>query len=239
MLGCTAAAGGLAFAGGDAMGAIQYFNTQVSVGWSAAAATNIYTVGWDINDNGNADGALEAGAVPGGFAGWIDVATAPPGLGSGEVFFAQTGVGLGFAAALPKDQSTWAVNTTLAGAAFAAFGSQGVFGSAFFNTTAYAGFAFSEPALTGSFFGWAKVRFDALSQTSVKITVSEWAYDDEGCPIAVGAPSGGGGCGTPVPTPATPLLTLLGLGALGMQAYRRRREQGPKRLAEEQDKAAA
>jgi hypothetical protein len=42
-----------------------------------------------------------------------------------------------------------------------------------------------------------------------------------------------------VPTPATPLLTLLGLGALGVQAYRRRRQEGLKRLAEEQDTAAA
>jgi hypothetical protein len=42
-----------------------------------------------------------------------------------------------------------------------------------------------------------------------------------------------------VPAPPTPLLTLLGLGALGVQAYRRRREEGLKRLADERDTAAA
>jgi hypothetical protein len=41
-----------------------------------------------------------------------------------------------------------------------------------------------------------------------------------------------------VPT-ATPLLPLIGLGAMGLAAYRRRREDGLKRLAEEQDTAAA
>jgi hypothetical protein len=39
--------------------------------------------------------------------------------------------------------------------------------------------------------------------------------------------------------PATPLLTLLGLGAMGVAAYRRRREEALKRLADEQDAAAA
>ncbi len=40
-----------------------------------------------------------------------------------------------------------------------------------------------------------------------------------------------------VPAPATPLLALLGLGAMGVQGYRRRRDEGLKRLAEEQDAA--
>jgi hypothetical protein len=44
---------------------------------------------------------------------------------------------------------------------------------------------------------------------------------------------------TDVPAPTTPLLTLLGLGAMGVAAYRRRRAEGLKRLAEEQHKAAA
>ncbi|WP_200236480.1 MYXO-CTERM sorting domain-containing protein [Thiohalocapsa halophila] len=36
-----------------------------------------------------------------------------------------------------------------------------------------------------------------------------------------------------MPNPTTPLLTLLGLGAMGVAAYRRRREEGLKRRAAE------
>ncbi len=62
-----------------------------------------------------------------------------------------------------------------------------------------------------------------------RLRIREWAYDNGGAPIAVGDT----GNGTPMPTPATPLLTLLGLGAMGVTAYRRRREEGLKRLANE------
>ena len=39
VLGCTAAAGGLAFAGGDAMGAIVHKTDKVTVSFNAATAT--------------------------------------------------------------------------------------------------------------------------------------------------------------------------------------------------------
>jgi hypothetical protein len=61
------------------------------------------------------------------------------------------------------------------------------------------------------------------------------SHANSGAPIAVGET----GQPTDVPAPTTPLLTLLGLGAMGVAAYRRRRAEGLKRLAEEQHKAAA
>jgi hypothetical protein len=113
---------------------------------------------------------------------------------------------------------------------FGAFASAGNFG-AFLNTTGYAGFGFGDNDLTGPIFAWARVRVD-VDATSAKITVFEWAYEDSGAPIRI-ADTGA------VPAPATPLLTLLGLGAMGVAAYRRRREAGLKRLEAEQEGAAA
>jgi hypothetical protein len=46
-------------------------------------------------------------------------------------------------------------------------------------------------------------------------------------------------CTSDVSTPPTVLLTLLGLGAMGVMAYRRRREDALKRLAAELEGAAA
>lgn len=99
----------------------------------------------------------------------------------------------------------------------------------FLNTTAYFGFRFNGATGTPcTQYGWAKAsveRFGA-SDIGLRLSIFEWAYDDTGAAIKVGA--------TGVPTPATPLLTLLGLGAIGVSAYRRRREAGLKRLADEQ-----
>ncbi|WP_295887134.1 PEP-CTERM sorting domain-containing protein [uncultured Thiohalocapsa sp.] len=77
------------------------------------------------------------------------------------------------------------------------------------------------------------------------LSVCEWAYEDTGGAINAGDRGTGAAVSCPsaipaaAPAPATPLLTLLGLGAMGVQAYRRRREDGLKRLADEQDAAAA
>jgi hypothetical protein len=65
----------------------------------------------------------------------------------------------------------------------------------------------------GTQYAWVKVSFDWDDQNKNSLTMNivEWAYDNSGAPIKVGD------TGT-VPTPATPLLTLLGLGAMGVQA---------------------
>lgn len=109
----------------------------------------------------------------------------------------------------------------------------------FFNNTAgHLGRRFDGGTGTvGTQCAWVKVRFDHAAP-KLTTNVLEWAYDNSGTRICVG--DTGSGCGgTPVPNPTTPLLTLLGLGAMGVAAYRRRRQEGLKRLAEEQDTAAA
>jgi hypothetical protein len=108
-------------------------------------------------------------------------------------------------------------------------GTAGSFGN-FLNTTAYAGFRFELDDTSTLVFGWAKLRVDITSSpTLVVLNIYEWAYDDSGAAIRAGE----------VPVPGTALLTLLGLGAMGVQAFRRRREEGLKRLADERDAAAA
>jgi len=229
LLGYTAAAGGLAFAGGDAMGAIVHFNTPVSVSWNTGTATaSVNVAAWDINNNGNPDGALFAGAPFGALGGGIAVAPFL-GVGSGIVLFEPDPAisSAPFAANLPASHfvSTWA------SASYFFFGllttppSAGLGG--FLNTTGYAGFAFGDNTQPGPTFGWAKVRVDTdlSGPVSVKLTVFEWAYDDTGAPIHI-------------PVPATSLLALLGLGAMGVQTYRRRREAGLRRLAAEADGTA-
>lgn len=236
LIGYTAAAGGLAFAGGDAMGAIVHFNTQVSVSWDTATATTAYNVApWDINNNGNPDGALFAG-VPFFSSGTGGIAVASVlGVGSGVVFFEPDAtLGTPFVANLPASH----VVSTFTLLGYGIFGLQTTAGGAgvggFLNTTGYAGFAFGDNTSPGPIFGWAKVRVDTTA-TTAKTTVFEWAYEDCGGPIHIADTSGGATCN--VPSPSTPLLALLGLGAMGVQTYRRRREEGLKRLAAEQDGA--
>jgi hypothetical protein len=120
-----------------------------------------------------------------------------------------------------------------------AFAGGDAMGAIVHNSTGYLGLRFDgDTGTVGTQYAWVKVRFDYAAPT-LTMNILEWAYDDEGCAIAVGAKSGGGNCGESVPAPPTPLLTLLGLGALGVQACRRRREEGLKRLADERDTAAA
>jgi hypothetical protein len=106
----------------------------------------------------------------------------------------------------------------------------------FFNgTTGYLGLRFEgDTGTVGTQYAWVKVRFD-FAAPKLTMNILEWAYDNSGASIAVGDT----GQPTDVPVPATPLLTLLGLGAVGLSAYRRRREAGLKRLAAEQEGAAA
>jgi hypothetical protein len=107
----------------------------------------------------------------------------------------------------------------------------------FVNTTAYMGFRFDHDfdGVGGYKYGWAKVRAEKFGDDNegVRLILSQWAYDDSGASIAVGDT----GQSADMPLPATPLLTLLGLGAMGVSAYRRRREEGLKRLADERDEA--
>jgi hypothetical protein len=231
VLGYTAAAGGLAFAGGDALGAIVHQTTGTSFTASDASAFHA----WDVDGAGGTMSVyLDAGS-PG---------QASAAMNPGPV---ATATSSGWVKALAKDfvvGPTLASGTFAIGTAFAYFYAGKYFPSfqVFLDKTAYFGFRFQgQTGTVGTQYGWAKARFETFNTGGIasRLIISEWAYDDEGCAIAVGATSGGGNCGGSVPTPTTALLTLLGLGALGVQTYRRRREEGLKRLAAEQEGAAA
>jgi hypothetical protein len=75
-------------------------------------------------------------------------------------------------------------------------------------TSRYAGFQFE---LDGSdVYGWMQIDYSSTGDT---FTVSEWAYDDTGAGIEIGAL---------IPEPSTALLLALGLAGLGLCAARKR-----------------
>lgn len=84
----------------------------------------------------------------------------------------------------------------------------------------YLGFRFTDGV--NLFYGWSKWTVDMSSET---VTISEWAYNDtaDGA-ICVGETSGPGGVGCAVPEPGTLSLALLGAGAGGLRAWRKRRQ---------------
>ena len=239
VLGYTAAAGGLAFAGGDAMGAIVHKTDKVTVSFNTATtAGSLVRAGWDIDGGGAPDAQLFAGSLAGNFGrggygvfpggGYFDGELG--GAGLAKVFNAGEPISGDLRTAIVFAASGGTVGTT----------------GGFLNTAAYFGFRFFLDAGGDPAVGWAKLRVDMASDpTRVVLSVCEWAYDDAGGAINAGARGTGAAVSCPsaipadAPAPATPLLTLLGLGAMGVQAYRRRREDGLKRLADEQDAAAA
>ncbi len=93
----------------------------------------------------------------------------------------------------------------------------------FSSATAYMGFKFNgDTGTVGTQYGWAKVK--VLQTTPRKLQIKEWAYQNDGSSIAVkdtGAVSNP--ISADVPEDLAP-LTLLALGAAGLFAYRRRRD---------------
>jgi hypothetical protein len=91
------------------------------------------------------------------------------------------------------------------------------------HSTGYMGVRFQgDTGATGSQYAWLKVRPDFDGTTGqMRFSLLEWAFDDQGNPIRVGdtgAPAGS------TPEPETAWLVLLGLGAAGLGAFRRRRQ---------------
>ena len=231
VLGCTAAAGGLAFAGGDALGAIVHNST----GTTRSVSDTLRTFDVDLDGAGGADWQLFLYGLS-GYA-WGN----PPYGGLGATVATDTGVvdaiNLASGFLVGPALASGVFNSTVARWYLHFTGDAS--GPFYNNTTGYLGLRFNgDTGTVGTQYAWVKVNFE-YDAPKMTMNILEWAYDDEGCPIAVGATSGGGGCTEPVPTPATPLLTLLGLGAMGVAAYRRRREEGLKRLADEPDQATA
>ncbi|MBK1631582.1 hypothetical protein CKO31_12675 [Thiohalocapsa halophila] len=222
VLGCTAAAGGLAFAGGDALGAIVHNSTGTT--FSVESDTAYFT--WDVDGAG---GTLSLWLSAGSATATANVAVAAGPLATTASYGLVNALPKGFVVGPSPASGTFATSWPYLLASF----DTGFVD--FKSTTAYFGFQFSGAAGTPDpQYGWAKARVDLFnSGAGTRFRVYEWAYDDSGAAIKVGD------TGTAVPAPATPLLTLLGLGALGVAAYRRRREEGLKRLADEQDQATA
>ena len=80
------------------------------------------------------------------------------------------------------------------------------------------GFRFTDTGLTNEFYGWAELNLDTASPGTV--TINRWAYNDvAGGSIKVGQTT----ADTAVPEPGTLSLTLLGLGAGGVRAWRKRK----------------
>lgn len=253
IFGYTAAAGGLAFAGGDAMGAIVHNTTGALF---SAQTTNPANYEYnklllDLDGAGGADLGF-----------YISIDMQP---GEGSVGAALTSLAASQIVGPDPSSGSFArnlkagfvVGPTLASGSFG-FGSSAwlyFYGTAqgnypgtlgpFGMNTGYIGVRFDgDTGTVGTQYAWLKVKFDrTTSPNKLTMNVLEWAYDNSGCPIAVGATTGGGDCGNnnnnSVDSPATPLLSLLGPGAMGVATYRRRREAGIKRLVEAEAGAAA
>ena len=80
------------------------------------------------------------------------------------------------------------------------------------------GFRFTDAGLANQFYGWAELNLNTDSPGTA--TINRWAYNTvAGGSIKVGQTTGD----TSVPEPGTLSLTLLGLGAGGVRAWRKRK----------------
>jgi len=230
IIGYTAAAGGLAFAGGDALGAVVHNTTGVNF----TVTSTVSFPELDLDGAGNAHWAL-----------FLLAYHRPSSSFRGYASHSYRGRGSTVASGgdALKLAPGFVVGPTLASGAFSYrnarwyYNSSGSARGPFFdNTTGYLGLRFiGDTGSVGAQYAWVKVSFDYNGSNSLAMNILEWAYDDSGAPIKVGDT----GEPTDVPAPATALLALLGLGAMGVQSYRRRREEGLKWLADERDEAAA
>ncbi|MDM8564645.1 hypothetical protein QUF74_03235 [Candidatus Halobeggiatoa sp. HSG11] len=104
-------------------------------------------------------------------------------------------------------------------------------GGSFANTTRYAGFKIKNTGNNTPMYGWMQLNVTIVGG-NLEIRVSKMALDRSGDPIGVGCDRTG--CPTP-PNPPNPptaadlpaelsMLNLLGLGAIGLAAFRRRRD---------------
>ena len=80
------------------------------------------------------------------------------------------------------------------------------------------GFRFTDTGLANAYYGWAELNLNTASPGTV--TINRWAYNTvAGGSIKVGQTTSD----TSVPEPGTLSLTLLGLGAGGVRAWRKRK----------------
>ncbi|SMF97096.1 PEP-CTERM protein-sorting domain-containing protein/MYXO-CTERM domain-containing protein [Methylomagnum ishizawai] len=223
------AAGSLALLPTGAAAGVIYFNTPIS----SPAPTESTPVFWDVdsaNGNGNEFGlsfSTGCGCLRSGLVIFSS------GL-NGSGFVAQTGPGNPFGIAnLP-------LGFKVGNSSVLASGYAGGFGYTFhFVTssgnlgTAPQGFSADVPGYFGFsftdgidyFYGWAEM---TISLSSQEFTISQWAYNDTPyAAICVGETSGPGGTSCAVPEPGSLSLALLGMGAGGLRAWRRRKQAMP------------
>lgn len=79
----------------------------------------------------------------------------------------------------------------------------------------YFGFKFTDGV--DLFFGWAEINIDAPNTT---YTINRWAYND----TPDGSIKVGQTASISIPEPSTPSLLLIGMGAAGIRAWRRRKQ---------------
>ncbi|MDM8564643.1 hypothetical protein QUF74_03225 [Candidatus Halobeggiatoa sp. HSG11] len=94
-------------------------------------------------------------------------------------------------------------------------------------STGYFGFRFTGSD-GGTKYGWAKANWNHTNP-GLELNITKWAYDDSGAAIRVGDT---GAVSADLPAELT-MLNLLGLGAIGLAAFRRRRD----KFLTENDKA--
>jgi len=231
LLGYSIAAG-MAMIAPDAMAAIVYNANSFAVFASAASSSGFVgsTTGWDINGDSNVDVFVEARA-------FFNNTQATAGFefrsfGSYSVSSAnQSGI-LGFgnyASQLnpPSLVGPSATNVTSGVGGSLRFGSTGtiVYGDFPNYSTGFIGLMFDGDHNTPgaqTLYAWARISFYGTgglsTATKSSLTILEWAYDDSGAPIQVGAVSA-------VPLPGAAGLMLLGMGSLGLSALRKRKQQ--------------
>lgn len=242
LIGYTAAAGGLAFAGGDAVGGVVFNNNAITSTVTAAGTGTLpdIKVLFDIDGAGGADVSFRVGVGENiGFAnrdyGFVRISST-----LASAYLLASGATDGPAVALATSFTLSGNGSTAPGGNYWYNTQNTVFRAVDgvsnanipFGSTGYIGLRFDgDTGTVGPQFAWLKVRAEYDTTTpgshSVSFSILQAAYEDTGAPLHfTGAPTNN------VPTPATPLLALLGMGAMGIQGYRRRRDAGLKRQAD-------
>jgi len=203
----SVAAGGLAISGGEATASIIHKTTPINFISTATTGTFV----WDVDEDGGTDfeflfTSYRLRAVA--FTNDRAIAFNADGLAKG------LSPGFTVGPELPT-------NYDFTDGLYLMTGGNGG-GGDFNGATAYMGFRFlGDTGAGGDQYGWALIRGD-ITGSDIRLNILEWAFDDSGAAIQVGA----------IPEPGTNLLALLSLGAVGLVAFRRRRDQAFKKLAE-------
>lgn len=202
----------LALLPAGAQAGIIYNNASLSI-----RATSRVDVGWDVDNNGTNEFALWMWGTGWREAAGLRAVSNARGMvqKQGDRAFDIRNLSVGFVvgptlkAGYQRGVShTWLTVVEGRGVASSAKGFSA-------NTPGYLGFSFTKDG-TDLFYGWAKM---TIGVPNNGFTIDGWAYNNiAGASIQVGEGA------SSVPEPATPSLLLIGLGAGGLRAWRRRKQ---------------